>query len=142
MLMLISVNQTTGLTCEGETADRNEGNLNWLRRTMYGCTGKAKVLAYLALVRSCLEYCSVVWTLHTSKNIELIESVQRRAPRWIKSSFDPLTLQWTKTSSECIRAWMASLAAVTQLCLYVLLYAIINNFTPINYLIIIDLMNF
>ena len=78
-------------------------SLNRIRWGMYGCTGKAKTLAYLALVRPCLEYCSVVWTLHTSKNIDLIESVQCRAARWIKSSFDPLTLQWTKSSSECIR---------------------------------------
>ena len=70
---------------------------------MYGCTEKAKTLAYVALVRPRLEYCYVVWTLHTSKNIDLLESVQRRAARWIKSSFDPLTLQWTKSSNECIR---------------------------------------
>ena len=67
-------------------------SLNQLQRTMYGCTDKAETLAYLALVRHCLEYCSVVWTLHTSKNINLmesVESVQCRAAQWIKSSFDP-----------------------------------------------------
>ena len=61
-------------------------SLNRLRTAMYGCTDRAKALAYLALVRPCLEYCNVVWTLHTSKNIDLIESVQCRAARWIKSS--------------------------------------------------------
>ena len=77
-------------------------SLNRLRRAMYGCTDRAKALAYLALVRPCLEYCNVVWTLHTSKNIDLIESVQRRAARWIKSSFDSTTFQWIKSSSECL----------------------------------------
>ena len=38
-----------------------------------------------------------------AKNINLIESVQRRAARWIKSYFDPLTIQWTKSSDECLR---------------------------------------
>ena len=63
----------------------------------------AKALAYLALVRPCIKYCSVVWTLHTSKNTDLMELLQCRAAQWIKSSFDPLTLQCTKSSSECIR---------------------------------------
>ena len=72
---------------------------------MYGYTGKAKSLAYLALVRPCLEYCNVVWILHTSKNINLLEPVQQRAARWIKSFFDSLTLQWTKSSGECIRGF-------------------------------------
>ena len=42
-------------------------SLNRIRRGMYDCTGKAKTLAYLALVRPCLEYCSVVWTLQYSR---------------------------------------------------------------------------
>ena len=54
-------------------------SLNHLRRTMDGCTDRAKATAYLILVRPCLEYCNVVWTLYTAKNINLIESVQRRA---------------------------------------------------------------
>ena len=58
---------------------------------MYGCTDRAKATAYLALVRPCLEYCNVVWTLYTA---------QHRAAKWIKSS---LTFQWTKSSDECLR---------------------------------------
>ena len=49
------------------------------RRTMYGCTEKAKKLAYLALVKPRLKYCNVAWIQHTSKNIDLLESVQCRA---------------------------------------------------------------
>ena len=109
-------------------------SLNRIRRTMYGCTEKAKTLAYLALVRPCLEYCNVVWTLHTSKNIDLLESVQRRAAWWIKSSFDPLTLQWTKSSSECIRelGW-PSLELWRNYACVLLLYTIFNNFTLIKF---------
>jgi len=51
---------------------------------MYGCTDRAKAAAYLTLMRPCLEYCNVVWTLYTTKNINMIESVQCRAAKWIK----------------------------------------------------------
>ena len=46
-------------------------SLNQLRRAVYGCTDRAKALAHLALERPHLECCNVVWTLHTSKNIDL-----------------------------------------------------------------------
>ena len=88
----------------------------------------------LSLVRPRLEYCNVVWTLHTSKNIDLLESVQRRAARWIKSSFDPLTLQWTKSSSECIRelGWPSLELRRNYACI-ILLYTIFHNLTPIKF---------
>lgn len=44
---------------------------------------KAKKLLYLALVRSQLEYCSIVWNPITKLNLQLIESVQRRATKYI-----------------------------------------------------------
>ena len=101
---------------------------------MYGCTDRAKALACLALVWPCLEYCNVVWTLHTSKNIDLIESVQRRAAQWIKSSFDSTTFQWIKSSSECLDElrWPSLELRRNYMCV-VLLYAILNDFTPIKF---------
>ena len=44
---------------------------------MYDCTDAAKSLIYKALVRPCLEYGCTVWFPHTTKNIILLESVQR-----------------------------------------------------------------
>ena len=41
-----------------------------------------------------LEYASTIWSLHTDKNIESIEMVQRRAARWVSnqySSYDSVT---------------------------------------------------
>ena len=67
------------------------------------CTDRAKAAAYLTLVKPCLEYCKDVWTLYTTKNINMIESVQRRAAKWIKSSFNPSTFQWSKSSDECLK---------------------------------------
>ena len=101
---------------------------------MYGCTDRAKALAYLALVRPHLEYCNVIWNLRTSTNIDLIESVQRRAAQWIKSSFDCTTFQWTKSSSECLDEleWPPLELRRNYMCA-VLLYSILNNFTLINF---------
>ena len=43
---------------------------------------------YCALVRSNVEYCSVVWSPYTKKNIEKLERVQRRATKWILKTED------------------------------------------------------
>ena len=52
---------------------------------MFGCTQEAKADAYRALVRPCLECACAVWTPYTVHDIDLLESVQNRAARWIKS---------------------------------------------------------
>ena len=71
-----------------KVVQKASASLNRLRRAMYSCTDGAKSLAYKALVRPCMEYGSTVWSPHTAKNINLLESVQRRAARWIKSKYD------------------------------------------------------
>lgn len=43
---------------------------------------------YCALVRSNVEYCSVVWSPYTKKNIEKVEKVQRRATKFILKTED------------------------------------------------------
>ena len=109
-------------------------SLKQLWRVMYGCTDAAKTSVYLALVRPCLEHCNVVWSIYTSKNIDLIEPVQHRATRWIRSSFSPATLQWSKSSSDCIRElrW-PSLKLWHNYIMCIVMHAILNNFTPINF---------
>ena len=69
-----------------------------------------------------------------AKNTNLIESVQRRAARWIKSYFDPLTIQWTKSSDECLREleW-PSLGQRRNYGCVTMLYAILNKLTPIKF---------
>ena len=44
-------------------------------------------MAYQTLVRPQLEYGSEVWSPHTQLQIDQIESVQRRAARWIKQDY-------------------------------------------------------
>ena len=126
-----------------------EWSLNVLYRGQLSLWTQYKRLCMVVLARLkhwhiCLLWdpiCSVVWTLHSSKNIELIESVQCRAAQWIKSSFDPLMLQWTKSSRESMRelGWPSLELWCNYVCI-VLLYAILNNLTPINFSIMINLM--
>jgi len=68
------------------------------------------------------------------RSVDLIVSVQHRTAQWIKSSFDPLTLQWTKSSNECIRelGWPSLELRCNYACI-VMLYAILNNLTPIKF---------
>ena len=70
---------------------------------MYGCTQEAKINAYKALIRPHLEYACAVWAPFTACDIALLESVQNRAARWIKSFWDPIAQRWSKSSSVCVR---------------------------------------
>ena len=38
---------------------------------------------YCALVRSQLEYCTVVWSPYTARNVDKLERIQRRATKFI-----------------------------------------------------------
>ena len=60
---------------------------------MYGCKREAKISAYKALVRPYLEYVCAVWAPYTVHGNDLLESVQNRAARWIKSFWDPSALR-------------------------------------------------
>ena len=68
----------------------------------YGCMQKAKINAYKALVRPYLEYACAVWAPYIAHDNDLLESVQNKAARWIKSFWDPSAFIWTKSSSVCV----------------------------------------
>ena len=61
--------------------------LGLLRRNLKSAPAKTKELGYKAIVRPVLEYASSVWDPHTSKEIEKIEKVQRRAARFVTNNY-------------------------------------------------------
>ena len=68
--------------------------LGLLRRVLGGCSHKVKDTAYRTLVRPKLEYASCLWNPFRQLNINNIESVQRRAARYVfndYSRYSPIT---------------------------------------------------
>ena len=57
--------------------------LGFLKRNLQVKQEDTKSLAYKALVRSSLEYCSTIWSPHTQKLKHKLENVQRRAARYV-----------------------------------------------------------
>ena len=61
--------------------------LGFLRRNLHQCPQECKQLAYLAMVRSTLEYGCLIWDPYTNKNIDKLERIQKRAARFIKDDY-------------------------------------------------------
>ena len=66
---------------------RANSTLAFLRRNLSRCPKQLKVTAYKSLVRAGLDYASVIWDPHTEKEIKQLETVQRRAARFVCSDY-------------------------------------------------------
>ena len=72
-----------------DTITRKATNLlNLCRRNLHMCSPQIKEIAYKSLIRPHLEYASPAWNPHTSRNIDKIEAVQRRAARFVLSNYN------------------------------------------------------
>jgi hypothetical protein len=63
--------------------------LAFLQRNIQNCPQRAKTQAYNTFVRPSLEYASTVWDPHTQANINKVESIQRRAARFVTNNYHP-----------------------------------------------------
>jgi hypothetical protein len=61
--------------------------LGFLRRNLRNTSQQTKTNAYIALVRSSVEYCCTVWSPHYGTHKYQLEMVQRRAARFITNRF-------------------------------------------------------
>jgi hypothetical protein len=61
--------------------------LNFVRRNFYHVKPDVKEKLYHTLVRPHLDYATAAWDPYTSKNIESIEKVQRRAARFVTNTY-------------------------------------------------------
>jgi len=61
--------------------------IGFLRRNLRNCPQECRRLAYIALARSSLEYAAVVWDPYLRKDIDKLESMQRRAARFITKDY-------------------------------------------------------
>ena len=71
-----------------KTVKKANSTLGFLRRNLRRCPSKLKELSYNSLVRSGLEYASIVWDPHLVKDVNKLEAVQRRAARFVCSNYD------------------------------------------------------
>ena len=76
--------------------------LGFLRRNLKHCPESCRKTAYLALVRSTLEYSSIIWDPHLQKDIYKLEKVQRQAARFI-------TGDYTSKDHGCVTRMLDSL---------------------------------
>ena len=65
--------------------------LGFIKSNLKGSPQGLKRLAYISLVRSTMKYASVVWDPHFAKDKDSLERIQRRAARWITSTYDQKT---------------------------------------------------
>jgi hypothetical protein len=71
-----------------EVCSKSNQLLGMLRRNLHGASAKAKRVAYTSLVRSRLEYASVVTDPYTKGDEKFVEMAQRRDVRFICSNYN------------------------------------------------------
>jgi len=69
-----------------QVAAKAARKLGFVRRNLRGAPANCKKLAYVTLVRSGMEYASVIWDPYTKADSNKLEKIQRTAARWILSS--------------------------------------------------------
>ena len=71
----------------------NKGNrtLGFIRRNLRDCTVPVKAATYTAMVRPSLEYASTVWDTQNQAHIKQLESLQRRAARFVYNDYHSRT---------------------------------------------------
>ena len=59
-----------------------------VRRNLHSCSKSVKATAYKTLVRPRLEFCAAIWDPHHATSKKKIETIQRRAARFVANDYD------------------------------------------------------
>ena len=86
-----------------DTISRANQKLGFLRRNLRG-SYKLRETAYLALVRSSLEYCGAICDPLGKEEVDSLEVIQRRAARWARGAYGVVSVMallfWLAQSGE------------------------------------------
>ena len=69
------------------TCKKASSTLGFLRRNLQHCPIECRKTAYIALVRSIMEYGAIIWDPHTTTEVTKLESIQRRGARFISKNY-------------------------------------------------------
>ena len=86
-LGLILSNDLKWTTHINKISNKASSTLGFIQRNLKKCPLECKKTAYIALVRSTLEYGSSVWDPYLEKDIYQLEKIQRKAVRFIKNDY-------------------------------------------------------
>lgn len=70
-----------------KVANKANSTLGFLRRNLKFCPKACKLTAYVSLVRSTLEYGSIVWDPYLKQDVDMLEKIQRKAARFILNDY-------------------------------------------------------
>ena len=65
--------------------------LGFLRRNLRKCPAQLKERAYIAFVRSTLDYASPIWDPFLKRDINNLEKINRRAARFVTGDYHPIS---------------------------------------------------
>ena len=101
--------------------------LAFIRQNLKSCQRQTKADAYSLYVKPILEYAAVVWTPHTRCDIDKLETVQRRAARFVMSDYNR-TSSITAMLHNLNWNTLYSRRRTSRLCL---LYKILHNLVDV-----------
>ena len=70
---------------------RSRSTLGFLRRNLRKCPAQLKERAYIAFVRSTLDYASPIWDPFLKRDINNLEKMNRRAARFVTGDYHPIS---------------------------------------------------